>query len=243
MLRIAVVEDEKEQSDLLLKYINDYQKEKFGEKSNYFHVETFADGLDFLERDKSFRFNLVFMDIKMSYLNGMAVAQKMRTYNTSACLIFVTNMVSYAIKGYDVSAIAFMVKPVSYSEFCFKMDKAIEVCGNNEKTEITVKQGKNTVILNTDEIIYLESVKHAIVYKNLKPENDITVWNVSMRDEEQRLAPYGFARCNSGMLVNLNFVSKINGNEIVVGNEVLPLGRSKKKAFTETFFKWVAGRM
>lgn len=112
MISVAIVEDEAEQAGILLSYL-----ERYGQEYGVgFQATHFSGSLAFLNDVRTI-FDIVFMDIEMPYKNGMEAAAEMRQINTESCLIFVTNMAQYAIKGYEVDAMDFVLKPVNYFAF------------------------------------------------------------------------------------------------------------------------------
>lgn len=102
MIRIAIVEDEKQYADELAGFILDFSKET-GVAVEY---ETFGDGASFIDEYDS-RFDIVLMDIAMPHLNGMDAAKLLRQNDKQVCLIFITTLSNYAIKGYEVDAFDF----------------------------------------------------------------------------------------------------------------------------------------
>ena len=119
MPNIALVEDEPEAADVLAAFIARYADEKGLELA----VTRFGNAMDFEMTHQ--HFDLVFMDIQMPGINGMEAAQLMRTYDSETPIIFVTNLAQYAVKGYEVDALDFIVKPVTYFNFRMRMDKAM----------------------------------------------------------------------------------------------------------------------
>src|SRR5574344_3090327 len=118
-MKIAIVDNELESTALLRRFLEQFQEER---KLPPFLVATYANGLDFLEGfDGSF--DLVFMDIEMPVMDGLTAAKKMRLKDPSVLLIFVTKMAQFAVNGYEVNAMDFMLKPIGYFNFAFKMDK------------------------------------------------------------------------------------------------------------------------
>lgn len=73
-------------------------------------------------------YDLIFLDIQMPGLNGMEAATALRKKDSSVLLVFVTNMAQYAVRGYDVNAAGFILKPVSYYDFLMRMRKCIGIC-------------------------------------------------------------------------------------------------------------------
>lgn len=122
MLHVSIVEDDPSSAKLLGRYVKKYFEETGGE----YKLSYFTDGLQFIA-DYSGNCDIVFMDIEMPRLDGMATARRLRAIDQTVSLIFVTNMAKYALKGYEVDALDFMLKPVEYFNFCLKMEKAIRL--------------------------------------------------------------------------------------------------------------------
>lgn len=140
-MKIAVVDDSPRDLQLIKGYVERYFKEKGGD----YQVRTFENGLDFLAEEK-LSFDIVFLDVEMPHLNGIETARNFRKRDKMAVLVFITNMAQYAIHGYEVDAIEYMVKPVEYYNFSDKMEKALRfVKRDQEKTlllhgqEVTVR--------------------------------------------------------------------------------------------------------
>ena len=112
MYHIAIVEDEKEFSTQLEKYLEQYQEEN----NVRFKVSVFQDGAEILEDYKKI-YDVILLDIEMPRLNGMDAAEQIREMDTEVTLMFITNMASYAINGYAVGALDFVMKPINYYTF------------------------------------------------------------------------------------------------------------------------------
>ena len=108
-MKIAVVDDNPKDGGRIKQYIERYALEQ----DQRFQVFLYASGLDFLD-DMERNFDVVFMDIEMPHLDGIETARKMRERDDTTILIFITNLAQYAIHGYEVNAIEFMVKSVGY---------------------------------------------------------------------------------------------------------------------------------
>ena len=119
MKHIAVVEDDSSASQQIQNYLSLYQKGNEQE----FSVTVFADGLSILE-DYHPTWDIILMDIEMPLMDGMTAAKRIRELDQSVIIIFITNMAKYAIKGYEVGALDFVLKPVSYFAFSLKITKA-----------------------------------------------------------------------------------------------------------------------
>jgi two-component system response regulator LytT len=150
MISIAVLEDEDEFAKTLMGHIHQYSIEM----NIPIEVERFYDGMSFLD-EYSEKYQIVFMDIAMPNMNGMETAEKLRKIDKEVCLIFVTSLAQYAIRGYEVSALDFIVKPVSYELFKIRMERAISLV---HKTDYyTIKTADGIRKININNLMYIES--------------------------------------------------------------------------------------
>ena len=133
MLRIATVEDDAHDLEALRTHLNRYEKEN-GLK---FLITEFRDGEDIVT-DYSADYDLILMDIEMAFLNGMKAAEKIRELDKDVVIIFITNMPQYAIQGYKVNALDYMLKPISYFSFSESMGRALHRVNVQEKEFITI---------------------------------------------------------------------------------------------------------
>ena len=232
MINIAIVEDEKAASDLIVGYLTDFGK-KTGEE---FNVTVFRDAVAFLDNYKPV-FDLVFMDILMPNMDGMRAAHKLREVDNFVLLIFITNMGDYAVKGYDVGAIAFIKKPVAYYDFELKMKRAIFTIRSRDEKAIMVSSSGNRIRLMVRDIMYVEVSGHVCTYHTA--EGDIESRN-TLREVAKLLEPYDFMMCSSSFLINPNYIKCINVHTVTVGNTELEISRLKKKDFLTQFNNWLA---
>ena len=128
MLRIATVEDDTNDLEALRTHLKRYEKEN-GLK---FLITEFRDGEDIVT-DYSADYDLILMDIEMAFLNGMKAAEKIRELDKDVVIIFITNMPQYAIQGYKVNALDYMLKPISYFSFSESMGRALHRVKVQEK--------------------------------------------------------------------------------------------------------------
>ena len=126
MISIAVVEDDQEYQKQLLQYIEQYGKEQEAQ----YKITVFQNGMNFLDDYKG-DCDLIFMDIAMPHMDGLETAAALRKRGDNTCLIFITSMAQYALKGYEVNAFDFLVKPLAYELFCIKFLDGIKVNFDN----------------------------------------------------------------------------------------------------------------
>ena len=237
MINIAIVDDETAISEKLKSYVEKFFGEESAAKDLSYTVKVFSDGIDFLS-SPYVNFDIVFMDICMPMKDGLTVAREFRKKNESACLIFVTNLADMAIKGYEVSALDFVVKPVEYSDFKYRFAKAVKRVKTRSENFIVIMNNRYPVRVAVQSILYVELVYHRVIYHTT--DGDLEEWG-TMRDAEKRLQNYNFSRCNSGYLVNLNYVDNVRGNVVYINNSVLTVSRNRKAGFMSDMTKFFGG--
>ena len=223
MIRIAIVEDEKKSVQLLQHYIDRYAKEK----QEKITIESFENGLDFITDYKAC-YDIVLMDIEMPQMNGLETARKLRELDSQVCLIFITNMSQYAINGYEVQALDFMVKPVEYFNLSLKLNKAVKLCRRNNSCYLYIPSDQGIIRLNASELIYAESVKH---YLYLHTEKDTYKIRGKMDELLSKLPSGMFACCSQSYCVNLGCVSSFRTNSVQINGIELSISRTYKKSF------------
>ncbi len=232
-MKIAVLDDNKNITDLLTGYI-----EKFGQENRismqavvYHHPNTFLSNY-------THDYDLVLMDIEMPGLNGIDTAKELRRMDKRVVLIFITNMAQYAINGYEVEAVDFVVKPVAYADFSLKLNKAMRYIKQNNNKKIVLNTQEGIVNVLISDVFYVEVIRHYLVYHTVN--GDYTVRGV-MKETEKELADYHFARINQGYLANLKYVESIYGNVTKVAGKELSISRNKKSDFMLQFTRYVGG--
>lgn len=225
MFKIAIVEDEKESFELLESYIKRFSKET-DEKFDVFH---FCDGDDFAADYKPV-YDIIFLDIKMKKLDGMSTAKYIRKLDDEVNIIFVTNMSQYALKGYSVNALNFLVKPVPYFAFQQELKRAIERIKKRSAGFLLIPTDNGVIRLESNKILYIESMKHKLmIFTN---EKEYVLYG-TMKDMEKKLEEFNFFRCNHCYLVNLAAVTGVQDNFALLDGRKLLISRPKKKSFME----------
>lgn len=225
MIDITIVDDKKEEISNLKEFLNQYQKEK----NECFDIKAFTNPNEVLNFNLN-SLEIVLLDIEMPQMDGMTLANIIRKNNPDCVIIFVTNMAQFAIKGYEVEALAFLVKPLRYNSFSFKMDRAIEISKKNKKNQISIITNYEKIFLSYSDVIYIEVDQHQLIYHTF--EKDYETWG-SMSKTASELINNGFALVNASQLVNLRYVKKITKEFVIVHEKELYFSKSKKKTFLD----------
>ena len=234
MTRVAIVEDERASARVLSDCLR-----RYGEETGAgFDVHFFANAVEFLEAYRH-NFEIVFMDVSMPGMNGMEASHRLREMDAQVVLVFVTSLAQYAVEGYEVDALDFVVKPVNYYSFKMKIKKALAAASRNTGTVLAVPCSGGVHYLKASDILYVEVQTHELIYHTASSGNLSA--SGTLKTVEAQLANDGFFRCNYCYLVNLNHVSRVAGNVAAVGGDELQISRNRKKEFMQRLSRFYAG--
>ncbi len=230
MIKIAIVEDEVMYGEQLRTYLEQYEKEE-GET---FDITLYTDGDQIVHKYKS-DFDIILMDVEMKFMDGMSAAEEIRKIDSEVVIIFITNMAQYAIRGYAVDALDYVLKPVSYFAFSQRLKRAIERMHKRESKCIMVNIKGGTVRVNIANIFYVDSQGHTLILHTILGNYATTG---TMKEMEEKLSGMNFCRGNKGYLINLQHVDGIQDGCAIVRGEKLVLSRARKKEFMEALTEY-----
>ncbi|MCI9148366.1 MAG: response regulator transcription factor [Hungatella sp.] len=234
-MRIAVVENEQEERRHICSCITEY----FRKRGISAELCQYGDGEEIAKAARE-SFDVIFMDIDMEGLDGMAAAKRIRTYDRQVMIVFITNMAGYAIDGYSVQALDFLVKPVSALRMEEELDRILEFAGRRNPGKIAVKGDGKLYQIDINDIFYVEMYGRKI---RLHRRQGILEVNGTLRYFEERLARGAFFRCHQAFLVNLAYVSSIGRCDLEVEGDLVPVSRQRKKALSQAFARYLGGSL
>ena len=205
MRNIAIVEDDEGAAEALATLLRRYEKERGG--GNSFNLVRYRDAETFLSAYDS-GFEIVLMDIELPDMNGMEASRRLRERDADVIIIFVTNMAQYAIKGYEVRAFDFIVKPVVYADFALKLTGALECADKRRGKTVWISNKEGRTALRTTDIKYVEVVQHMLIWHTVSGDFRASG---QLSDAEAMLRGEPFAYCNRCYYVNLRFVTAVRG--------------------------------
>ena len=232
--KVLVVEDDDEAAATLAAHLD-----RFGaEKDVRFLVTRLATAFELPSAEAV---DLIFMDIDLPGINGMEAAQLLREENATTPLIFVTNLAQYAVKGYQVDALDFMVKPVGYGDFAMRMGRALKAMEKNATHTMALPTSAGTRVVDVRDIVFVELEKHNLLYhvaglaQPLRRRGSIS----GAREE----LPQGlFITVSQGCLASMAHVSAVLADSLQMDDgTTLYFSRSRKKPCLETLARYFGG--
>lgn len=226
-MRVAIIEDELICSKQLQEYLEDFNKEINDE----IICGVFDRGTEFLN---SFHndWDLILLDIEMPGMDGMTVAREIRKKDGNVLIIFVTQMAQYAIAGYEVEALDYVLKPVNYHIFSLKMKRVMKILESRQDDYLLLQKGTvgNKVPLN--DILYIEVFNHTLHYHTVNEVITVT-GSRTISQMEEELKNKGFCRCHQCYLVNLHKVIRYDSEQVYLDKDALPISRKRRKGFLQ----------
>lgn len=233
MINIAIVDDEVSSVERIKEYLAKYEKEN----GKIFKIETFSDG-DKIVHQYDNRFDIIFMDVEMKFMDGISAAKEIRKVDSEVIIIFITNMMQYAIHGYAVQAFNYLLKPVSYFAFSHCLNKALVMRDSRDNKSVVLNIKGGTARINIKEIYYVETQGHVTICHVVNGEYQLTS---TMREVESTLCESHFFRISKCYLINLAHVDNFNNNEVKIGKYTLPVSRTRKKDFFKALMSYWEG--
>ena len=199
----------------------------------YTKIQEYASSEQFLFEQAYDRTQILFLDIEMEKMDGIALAREIRKHNRQMQIIFVTGYMEYIQEGYDVEALHYLLKPVSQEKIDSVLDRAVERLKTADAV-LLVESGGEVLRLPLKEIRFIESNRN---YNIIHADNDYEVRG-TLSELEAKLDE-AFVRVGRSYLVNLNYVRRIGKTELILNTgEKLPVPRGSYKKLNEAFIKY-----
>ena len=225
MWHVAVVDDQLSIRNQMRAYFH-----RFGEENKeLFQLSFFENPLVLLNQYKPC-YDLILMDIDMPHMSGMEAARKLRRMDEQVVLVFLTNLSQYAIDGYEVRAVDYVMKPLDYERFAYKIRRALSFVPEKEGQVLLLRMEDHTIAVPQKDLTYVEVEGHYVSYHTLSEVHKV---RGTLKQAQATLTPPTFFMCNKCYLVNLSCVEQIQGNVVTVAGEEILISRPRKKAFME----------
>lgn len=233
--QVLIVEDNADERSRLRGCVEKYASEHNDE----FAITEYESAIPLIEASRTF--DLIFLDINLPCgINGMEAARILRTYDETTQVVFVTDLAQYAVRGYEVDALGFIVKPISYYGISRYLDKALRVIRRNTGKNITVPLKRGLRMFPSTELVFAETSGHNLVYHLASGQPITARGSLSKLVEELEGEP--FVRIASSFLVNMDHVRAIEeGSVIMSTGETLYFTRARKKEALATITSYLGG--
>lgn len=190
-------------------------------------VKTCNNALEALEALKQYDIQLIFLDINMPMLSGINMV---KTLAAPPAIIFTSAYAEYAIDGFDLDAIDYLVKPFSFERFIKAVNKVRDKLGkqpHKEQDFIVIKADKKLYKLDFADISYFNSVGDYV--KVFTKQGKVIITNETLRNIELSLPAGLFVRTHKSYIVSIKAVRYIEGNQLMVDDNALPIGSTYKE--------------
>jgi len=238
MLRIAICDNEPEQTEILAKYIDDLTATYPGIKYDiYLSGDVLVSNYS---RVTSVLYDIIFLDIEMDGTNGVDTAAKIREYDKKALIIYVTNFDDFIFKASDTFMFRYLIKPVPQNKFNMVFEDAHKTLNKLGKT-YNFLINRDPISLDVDEIIYFEMVDRYVVVHTITKGKFSPIWS-PVKQIQAELEQFGFLKPHKSFLVNMRYIYKLERERdlIILRNHEtpIPIGHNQRKLVRDTFAEY-----
>lgn len=202
------------------------------------------DSGDDLLHDGNPPYDVVFLDVDMDGLDGFETARAIRAFDAEVSLVFVTHVAQCAIRGYEVGALSYLLKPVSPFAVDRELDRVLARRRLDRAEALLLPLPDGMARVPVRDIVYAESApKHRV---SVHAIGGVYVYSGSLKGLDARLDGRGFAFCNSCYLVNMRYVKEVRQDSCLVGGrldagERLYMSRRKRRQFMRSLADYASG--
>ena len=232
-MRIALIDDAPEIRVQLSEYVKRYETE------NDIRLDSvqFPSG-DALLQNYRPEYDILVFDIDMPGTNGMDTARQVRRMDQNVVILFITNIAQYAINGYEVEAVDYVLKPVSYYDFSMKLSRALRKVQRKQDDRLVLETTEGPVQVRSSDIRYVEVMDHYLIFHTKERSYQV---RGSFREHVPILKEHYFTRCHKSYMVNLAFVKNVRSSGVVLEDVIVPIGRTYKESVMEDYIHYLHG--
>lgn len=234
-MNIAIVDDFVQDCQILVDFLHDYCQKN----SVLANIDIFYDGESILEGITKQSYDIIFLDIYMSGMDGMETAQKIRELDSICLIVFSTSSDRHAVKSFRVRAFDYLVKPYGYDQF----EEVMSLCEQallKKARYIEIKEGRSFTNIFLRDIIYADYYNH---YVQIHTKQRVVKSYMPFRTFSEILSPYPqFLYCYRNCIVNMDEVASLDDRDFILhNNERVPISRAQRaeirRAYSDYAFK------
>lgn len=233
-MKCVIIDDEPLAVDLLKEFVNKVDSLEL--------VNTFTNAIDAISIINQSNVDLIFLDIEMPHFSGIDF---INAIEKKPLIIFTTAYSNYAVEGFNLGAVDYLVKPIPFHRFLKSVLRAQQIfnsqnlpASNNpistpeiEQDFMFVRAEYENVKLNFLDILFIEGLKDYV--KIYTTDNKYTLTLISLIKLENLLSSKGFARIHRSYIINIKHVKSIQKNKVIIGEKRIPISESYKNSFFE----------
>jgi DNA-binding LytR/AlgR family response regulator len=225
MINCIIVDDEPLALDVMENYIQRVPNLKL--------LKRCSDALEAYDTLQNEKVDLMFLDIQMPQLTGVDF---LRSLHNPPMVVFTTAFSNFALEGYALSVIDYLLKPIAFDRFVQAVNKATEYMQlkNHDQPKeeeidfMFVKSDQKLVKINYSEILFIEALAD---YVKIHTAEKRIVTLQTMKNLEEKLSKNKFVRVHRSYIIPLERVQAINGNTIEIQSHSIPIGKNYKEEF------------
>jgi len=230
-LRIAICEDDSEQASNLKCLIDQWANKK---EIIVADIRIYESAEQFLYYWQDLIFDLAILDIQMKRMSGLELAAEIRKTDKLISIVFLSGFTQYILRGYDVDALNYLIKPVKPAKLFSVLDKAYALWNARKKDKIIVSDSKGIHAISIGSITYITMSSHMA---EIHTDSGVYLLRKTADEFEQEL-PSCFERCHRSVIVNMHRVEYILAETLGVdGGDTLPISRKRRKSVSESFLR------
>ncbi len=229
--KCIIVDDEQPARKLLENYCS--------KLSELEHVGSFKSALDAAPILREQSIDILFLDIQMPNISGIDFLKTLKNLTTK--VVLTTAYRDYAVEGYDLDAIDYLLKPIEFHRFLRAIDKIKDVYPKSNNLQIQetspdliIKSNKKLYKISPSDILYIKSENEYIKYNTLNHGNLMV--HGALKDISNMLKKHGnFIRIHRSYVINMIHISYIEGNRIAIGQQFFPVSETYKNDFLKAW--------
>lgn len=238
MFQIAICDDEDYFRQNLQELVSAYMMDQ----GYTFQIDTFSSGEEFMSLGmEMMNYTIVFLDINMDEVNGVTVAKEIRKISRETYIVFVTAYVDYALEGYKVDVIRYLLKDNSSIPNAVRecMDAIVEKLDYVVvKKEFAFHEGGRKAV-SLERLLYIESKLHKLEFHVMEDSMKIYTMYATLNDIEKELDNKDFIRVHQSFLVNLKYVINVLRYKAILSNgEELVIPKARYKEVRDSFIAY-----
>lgn len=226
-MKCLIVDDEENAIDGIVDYLQDI--------GSFEIVGTCLSALEAMEVLKKETIDLMFLDINMPRLTGLELLE---TLQNPPLTILTTAYSEFALEGYRLNVVDYLLKPYTFQRFVQATQKAVDLfqtnvilenAENKETANMYIRQGDSYQKIDSEDILFAESMQNYVKLHLTKGK--IYVIHQTMTSLEEILSRQSFFRIHNSYLVNVSHIEKISGARLLIGEKELPISRHRREEF------------